>query len=207
MNLDALIVPFDRALRTLFAPATSVRQVPGEHLDAAPLAEPERDLSAGLMRVNHTGEVCAQALYEGQMLTARDERVRALLARAAREETEHLAWTERRLEELGARRSVLDPLFYAGSFALGAAAGALGDRWSLGFLAETERQVEQHLSGHADLLPASDAKSRAVVEQMRADEVGHALAAQREGAAELPLPVRLAMRLAGRVMTSTTRWI
>ncbi len=207
MNLDALIVPFDRALRTLFAPATSVRPVPGDQLDPVPLAQPERNLSGALMRVNHTGEVCAQALYEGQMLTAREERVRALLARAAREETEHLAWTEQRLEELGGRKSFLDPLFYAGSFALGAAAGALGDRWSLGFLTETERQVEQHLSSHADMLPANDAKSRAVVEQMRVDEVGHALAAQREGAAELPLPVRLAMRLAGRVMTSTTRWV
>jgi ubiquinone biosynthesis monooxygenase Coq7 len=207
MNLDALIIPLDHALRTLFAPASSVRPIPGAHLDEPELSGPERAESAALMRVNHTGEVCAQALYEGQMLVARDLHVRELLQRAAREETEHLAWTEGRLNELGARTSVLNPLFYAGSFALGAGAGLLGDRWSLGFLVETERQVEQHLEGHLERLPAPDAKSRAIVEQMRADESGHALAAQREGGAELPLPVRTAMRLASRVMTGTTRWV
>jgi ubiquinone biosynthesis monooxygenase Coq7 len=159
------------------------------------------------MRVDHTGEICAQALYDGQMLVARDERVRALLARAGREETEHLAWTERRLGELGGRKSVLNPLFYASSFALGALAGLAGDRWSLGFLAETERQVEQHLDGHLSELPADDAKSRAVLEQMRADEAGHALSARREGAAELPAPVRAAMRVASKLMTSSARWL
>jgi ubiquinone biosynthesis monooxygenase Coq7 len=207
VNPDRLIVPLDRALRTLFAPAQSTRPVPGAELDQPPLEAGERHLSGALMRINHTGEVCAQALYEGQRLTAREARVQDLLARAAREETEHLAWTQRRLSELGARRSLLDPLFYAGSFALGAAAGVLGDRWSLGFLAETERQVEQHLGGHLQRLPDKDRRSRAVVEQMKADEAGHALAARREGAAELPAPVRWAMRLASRVMTGTTRWI
>jgi ubiquinone biosynthesis monooxygenase Coq7 len=207
MNLDALIIPLDRALRTLFAPASSVRPVPGEQLDQPELEADARAESAALMRVNHTGEICAQALYEGQMLVARDARVRDLLQRAAREETEHLAWTEGRLTELGARKSVLNPVFYAGSFALGAGAGLLGDRWSLGFLVETERQVEQHLDAHLQRLPAPDLKSRAIVEQMRTDETGHALAAQREGGAELPLPVRIAMRFASRIMTGTSRWV
>jgi ubiquinone biosynthesis monooxygenase Coq7 len=207
VNLDALIVPLDRALRTLLASAPAARPVPGEELQEPDLKDQERALSAGLMRVNHTGEVCAQALYEGQMLVARDADVRLLLERAAREETDHLAWTERRLEELGARRSLLDPLFYAGSFALGAGAGLLGDRWSLGFLVETERQVEQHLDGHLQRLPPSDAKSRAIVDQMRADEAGHAVAAQRQGGARLPFPLQLAMRAAARIMTGTTRYI
>jgi ubiquinone biosynthesis monooxygenase Coq7 len=207
VNLDRFIVPVDRALRTLFAPAQSARPVPGAELDQPPLETHERHLSGALMRINHTGEVCAQALYEGQLLTAREAHVQDLLARAAREEMEHLAWTQRRLNDLGARRSLLDPLFYAGSFALGAAAGVLGDRWSLGFLAETERQVEQHLDGHLQRLPEKDHRSRAIVEQMKADEAGHALAARREGAAELPTAVRWAMRVASLVMTRTTRWI
>ncbi len=207
MNLDRFIVPLDRALRTLFATSHSSRRTPGEELPEARLDEAERRLSGALMRINHTGEVCAQALYEGQMLVAREPRVQKLLEHAAREETEHLAWTESRLRELGARKSLLDPLFYAGSLALGAGAGLLGDRWSLGFLAETEHQVEQHLTGHMERLPAADARSRAVVEQMRADEAGHAMSAEREGAARLPLPARMAMRLAARVMTGTTRYL
>jgi ubiquinone biosynthesis monooxygenase Coq7 len=207
MTLDRLIVAFDRGLRTLFAPAHSSRDTPGEALPQPVLDDAQRRLSGALMRVNHTGEICAQALYEGQLLAARDARVRDLLARAAREETEHLAWTERRLEELGARKSVLEPLFYAGSFALGAAASALGDRWSLGFLAETERQVERHLDAHLEQLPAGDAKSRAILERMKADEAGHAFAARRAGGVELPAPVRRAMQLASRVMTGTTRLI
>jgi ubiquinone biosynthesis monooxygenase Coq7 len=207
VNLDRLIIPLDRALRTLFAPATSTRPTPGEVLDEPALTSPQRALAGGLMRVNHTGEICAQALYEGQLLVARDAEVRQLLARAAVEETEHLAWTEQRLRDLGAEKSLLDPLFYAGSYALGAAAGLLGDRWSLGFLAETERQVEQHLDDHLHRLPQADARSRAILEQMRADEGGHAVAAQRQGAHALPLPVRLAMRVASKVMTGTTRWI
>ena len=207
MNLDDLIVPLDRALRTLFAPAHSAREVPGENLEDGAVEEGPRRLAGALMRVNHTGEICAQALYEGQLLVVRDPEVRTLLTRAANEETEHLAWTERRIDELGARKSLLNPLFYAGSFVLGATAGLLGDRWSLGFLAETEKQVEQHLDRHLERLPEADRKTRAIVEQMKTDESGHALAARRQGAAELPLPVRLAMRLASRVMTGTTRWI
>jgi ubiquinone biosynthesis monooxygenase Coq7 len=207
VNLDDFIVPLDRALRTLFAPAHSARAVPGEDLEDGAVEEGPRRLAGALMRVNHTGEICAQALYEGQLLVVRDPEVRALLSRAASEETEHLAWTERRIDELGARKSLLNPLFYAGSFALGATAGLLGDRWSLGFLVETEKQVEQHLDRHLERLPEADRRTRAIVEQMKADESGHALAARRRGAAELPLPVRLAMRLASRVMTGTTRWI
>jgi ubiquinone biosynthesis monooxygenase Coq7 len=207
VNLDDLIVPLDRALRTLFAPAHAARAVPGEELEDGAVEEGPRRLAGALMRVNHTGEICAQALYEGQLLVVRDPEVRALLARAASEETEHLAWTERRIDDLGARKSLLNPLFYAGSFALGAAAGLLGDRWSLGFLAETEKQVERHLDRHLERLPDADRRTRAIVEQMKADESGHALAARRQGAAELPLPVRLAMRLASRVMTGTTRWV
>jgi ubiquinone biosynthesis monooxygenase Coq7 len=159
------------------------------------------------MRVNHSGEVSAQALYQGQMAVARGEQMKALLKRAAGEETEHLAWTARRLDELGSGKSLLNPVWYAASFAVGAAAGLLGDRWSLGFLAETERQVESHLGGHLERLPAEDWRSRAIVEQMRNDEAGHAIAARREGAAELGAPVRFAMRLASKLMTSGSLWV
>ena len=207
MNLDRLIIPLDRALRTLFAPAPAVRPTPGGELDQPELGDVERVRSAQMMRINHTGEVCAQALYEGQMLVARDPAVRAMLERAAREETEHLAWTEGRLQELGSRKSLLNPLFYAGSYVLGAGAGLLGDRWSLGFLVATERQVEQHLDGHLDRMAENDGKSRAIVEQMRDDEVGHASSAQQLGGIDLPLPVRLGMRVAAKVMTTTTRWV
>ena len=207
MNLDRVINPLDRALRALFAPANSARPIPGADLEEDALTDSQRKLSESLMRVNHTGEVCAQALYEGQMLAARDEPVRKLLGDAAQEETEHLAWTERRLSELGGRKSLLEPLFYTGSFALGAAAGLLGDRWSLGFLAETERQVERHLEGHLELLPEDDRKSRAILSQMQADEAGHAVNARLHGGGELPAPVRGAMRIASRIMTGTSRWI
>lgn len=198
---------FDRGLRTLFAPAQSARATPGEDLPEAELTDEQRRLAAALMRVNHTGEICAQALYQGQALTARNERARAALEQAAREETEHLAWTERRLEELGGRKSLLNPFFYAGSFAIGAAAGLVGDRWNLGFLAETERQVVAHLQGHLGRLPEQDRKSRAIVEQMKADEARHATSAIRHGGAELPQPARAAMKLSSKVMTETAYWI
>lgn len=201
MELDDLIIGFDRGLRTLFAPARSTRPVPGEGLQDADMSPAQRTLAAALMRVNHTGEVCAQALYQGQAMTARDSGARAALEEAAREETEHLAWTEHRITELGGRKSLLNPLFYAGSFAIGAAAGALGDRWNLGFLAETERQVVKHLEGHLERLPADDRKSRAIVEQMRDDEARHATTALRHGGAELPAPVKAAMQASSRVMT------
>ena len=207
IDLDRLITGFDRGLRTLFAPAQTARPVPGETLPESPLEDPARALVVSLMRVNQTGEICAQALYEGQALTARDAAAKEALERAAREETEHLAWTERRIEELGGRKSLLNPLFYAGSFAIGAAAGLLGDRWSLGFLAETERQVVEHLSGHLDQVPAEDAKSRAILEQMREDEGRHATSALEHGAAELPETAKRAMRVASGIMTRTTFWV
>jgi 3-demethoxyubiquinol 3-hydroxylase len=207
MDLDRLIVSFDRGLRTLFAPASHAGAVPGEDLPEGDLDARARQHAAALMRVNHTGEVCAQALYQGQALTARDSRARTALERAAEEEAEHLAWTEHRIEALGGRSSLLNPLFYAGSFAIGAAAGLLGDRWNLGFLAETEHQVVAHLEEHLRELPPEDRKSRAILEEMRADEARHATAALEHGGAELPAPVRGVMRLASRVMTRTTYWI
>jgi ubiquinone biosynthesis monooxygenase Coq7 len=206
-SLDELIAAFDQGLRTVFAPARSSRPVPGEDLPGGELTESERQLSASLMRVNHTGEVCAQALYQGQALTARDSRAREALENAAREETEHLAWTERRLEELGGRKSLLNPAWYAGSFALGALAGLAGDRWNLGFLAETERQVVAHLSGHLQRLPENDHKSRAVVERMRADEARHATSAMGHGGAQLPETAKAAMRVSSKAMTGTAFWI
>ena len=207
MNPDALINQLDKALRTLFGPAQSARLTPGQDLREAMLDDGERRLAAALMRVNHCGEVCAQALYQGQSLTARDSEVKQELERAAREETEHLAWTEHRILELGGRKSFLNPLWYAGSFLFGAAAGAFGDRWSLGFLAETEYQVEQHLKGHLDRLPADDARSRAIVDQMKSDESKHGATAIAHGGGGLPAPVRGAMRLAARVMTTTSYWV
>jgi len=207
MTPDDLIIGFDRALRTLFAPAPTARPVPGNEISHDPLAPAERAHAAALMRVNHVGEVCAQALYQGQALTCRDPSIRHALQQAADEETEHLAWTERRLAELADRKSLLNPVWYLGSLAIGICAGKLGDAWSLGFLAETERQVEAHLDSHLDELPASDRKSRAIVEQMRADEVAHAATANRLGARELPAPARLAMKLAGRVMTRTAYYL
>jgi 3-demethoxyubiquinol 3-hydroxylase len=206
-SLDELIAAFDQGLRTVFAPARSSRPIPGEDLPGGELTQSERQLSASLMRVNHTGEVCAQALYQGQALTARDSRAREALENAASEETEHLAWTERRLEELGGRKSLLNPAWYAGSFALGALAGLAGDRWNLGFLAETERQVVAHLSGHLQRLPENDRKSRAVVESMRADEARHATSAMGHGGAQLPEPAKAAMRVSSKVMTGTAFWI
>ena len=206
-DIDRIIVSFDRALRTVVGPAATARPMPGQKVRDGDLDISQRSHAAALMRVNHTGEVCAQALYQGQALTARSASARQSLDRAAQEETDHLAWTERRIQELGGRRSVLNPLFYSASFALGAAAGLLGDRWNLGFLAETERQVVAHLDEHLDKLPIGDAKSRAIVEEMRVDELQHATTAFEHGGAELPLPARALMRIASAVMTSTTYWI
>ena len=207
LDLDRLITAFDNGLRTLLAPAHSARAVPGAALAEPEMTAPERQVAAALMRVNHSGEICAQALYQGQALTARNATARAALEQAAVEETDHLAWTAQRIEELGGRASVLNPLWYAGSFALGAAAGFLGDKWNLGFLAETERQVEGHLEGHLDRLPEQDEKSRAIVNEMKVDESRHARTAVDHGAAELPEPVTLAMKLGSRIMTRTAYWI
>jgi len=204
MDIDRLIVAFDNGLRTLMAPARSARPHPDATIDDGDLDAAQRILSAALMRVNHTGEICAQALYQGQALTARNPSARAALEQAAAEETDHLAWTEQRIAELGSRVSVLNPLFYAGSFALGAIAGIAGDKWNLGFLAETERQVESHLDSHLGRLPDADAKSRAIVDQMKADEARHARTAVEHGGAELPQPLKQAMKLGSKLMTETT---
>jgi 3-demethoxyubiquinol 3-hydroxylase len=199
---EALITQFDRALRTVFASAQTRRPYPDAGLPEAAMSEAERAHAAGLMRVNHCGEVCAQALYAGQALTARNPVAQQALLEAAEEETEHLAWCEKRLTALGSHKSVFNPLWYAGSFGLGVLAGALGDKWNLGFLAETERQVEGHLDSHLTQLPAQDAKSRAVVEQMKADEIKHAHTAVAHGGADLPLPVRQAMQATSKIMTA-----
>jgi len=207
VEFDRLIIALDNGLRTLFARAHSARPVPGNDIAEAELSTAERELTAALMRINHSGEICAQALYQGQALTARDAEARAALERAAAEETDHLAWTAQRIEELGGRKSVLDPLWYAGSFAIGVATGLLGDQWNLGFLAETERQVEGHLEGHLERLPPQDGRSRAMLDQMKDDEARHARTAIEHGAAELPAPFKLAMKLGSRVMTRTAYWI
>ena len=231
-GLDRSILAFDRALRSVAQvdresaprPPAGVGSggdsgagsgdVPGgqepQHPTASPddvLGERERRRSARLMRVNHAGEVAAQALYRGQALAARDPAVRTAMDRAAREEGDHLAWCRARLEELGSAPSRLDPLWYAGSLAIGAAAGLAGDRWSLGFVAETERQVVEHLGDHLARLPAGDGRSRALLERMRADERRHATRAQAAGGAPLPPIVRHAMRAASRVMTRSAYWI
>ena len=207
MISDRLILGFDRALRTVFGPSRALRPMPGERQPEAALEPAERAKSAALMRVNHAGEVCAQALYQGQALTARNPQAKQALAQAAQEEVEHLAWTEQRLAELGGRKSLLNPAWYVGSYAIGAFAGLVGDRWSLGFLAETERQVVAHLGRHLQMLSQRDARSRAVVVAMKRDEARHATTALQVGGAALPLPVRLAMQAASRVMTTTAYWV
>ena len=198
--VDALIVSFDRALRTLSGIAQPARETPAANLPDTPLSDDERRLAAGLMRVNHTGEVCAQALYAAQALVARDPAIGSRFASAAREEEDHLAWTQQRLAELDDRPSLLNPLWYAGSFAIGTVAGLAGDRVNLGFVVETERQVEEHLTTHLDRLPEQDLKSRAVVESMRADEARHGAMAQEAGALALPPPLPWLMRRAADVM-------
>jgi ubiquinone biosynthesis monooxygenase Coq7 len=206
-NLDSLIIEFDKGLRTLFAKAPTARPYPDADIPDAEMTAAEKKHAAALMRINHTGEICAQALYQGQALTAKDPKVEARLNHAAWEETEHLAWTSHRVYELGGRLSLLNPIWYTSSLAIGALAGALGDKWNLGFLAETERQVGAHLQHHLDTLPPQDAKSRAVAQQMFTDEVGHADMAVELGAAELPLPVKVAMRGMSQVMTKTVYWV
>jgi ubiquinone biosynthesis monooxygenase Coq7 len=201
--IDQLITEFDKGLRTIFATAHSVRQHPDADQSETPMSEAEKRHAVGLMRVNHSGEVCAQALYNGQALTARDPGVVSALRQASQEETEHLAWCEQRIQELGGRKSLLNPLWYAGSFALGAFAGAIGDKWSLGFLAETEHQVSGHLQGHLRKLPDHDAKSRAIVQQMYEDETSHKNTALQLGGAPLPAPVKAAMRLTSKLLTHT----
>ena len=202
--IDALIQAADSSLRTLWARPRAARACPQapEQASAPALNDDERREAAALMRVNHVGEVCAQALYTGQALACRDPELKARLQQASAEETDHLAWTLQRLEALRDRPSLLNPLWYAGAFAIGFAAGKLGDPVSLGFVVETERQVEAHLDSHLDRLPAADGASRAIVRQMKEDEIAHAEMALRAGAVELPEPVKGLMRLAARVMTT-----
>jgi ubiquinone biosynthesis monooxygenase Coq7 len=201
---DRLLASADNALRTLAGAVHAARPNPAARLraDAAPLADDERREAAALMRVNHVGEVCAQALYQAQALTARTPELRRQMQQAAREEIDHLAWCQQRLDELGDRPSLLNPLWYAGAYGIGLLAGRLGDATSLGFVIETERQVEQHLAGHLDRLPAADTRSRAIVEAMKADEARHAADAQGAGGLDLPLPVRGLMRAAATLMTT-----
>lgn len=202
-GIDRLIVGFDRALRTLSGTASAARPNPAAGIVGEELTPEERRHAAGLMRVNHTGEVCAQALYQAQALAARNPDVRDSFAAAAREEEDHLAWTQERIAELGGRTSLANPLWYLGSFAIGIAAGLTGDRGNLGFVVETERQVEEHLSSHIDRLPAGDSRSRAIVAAMRDDEIRHGMAASEAGARALPLPVRALMRATAKLMTLT----
>jgi ubiquinone biosynthesis monooxygenase Coq7 len=212
MFLDELITEFDRGLRSMTGVSRMSRPLPVPQESAAlaeapELSPAERAHAAGLMRVNHVGEVCAQALYQAQKLATKSPSLRAVFNHAAIEEEDHLAWTAKRLEALDSRPSLLNPLWYAGALAIGLAAGRLGDRVSLGFMAETERQVEQHLDSHLDELPAADRESRAIVEQMRADEAEHGKAAIDAGGIELPFPARALMRAVSKVMTKTAYYI
>ena len=206
--LDRLLASANNALRTVATPAgRSARPNPAEHILDAELDDRQKAHAAGLMRVNHAGEVCAQALYQGHAAVARDKGIEAQIQRAADEEFDHLAWCEERIRELGEDVSKLSPFWYAGAFAIGAASGILGDRWSLGFIAETEKQVCAHLDSHLDALPAEDAKSRAIVEQMRDEEEEHGDNAIDAGAADLPAPVKRLMQITAKVMTNTAYWV
>jgi ubiquinone biosynthesis monooxygenase Coq7 len=207
-SLDSFLGGLDQALRTVFGPPPAAqRPNPAAALPETGLDAATRELAGRLLRVNHAGEICAQALYQGQAATARLADVREKMERAAQEENDHLAWTAERLHELGTHTSYLNPLWYAGSFAIGAAAGLAGDRWSLGFVAETERQVIRHLEGHLARLAPQDTQSRAILEQMKRDESHHATVAIEHGAAELPEPVKRLMQLTSKVMTTTAYWV
>ncbi len=200
--IDRAILEVDKVLKHLFHKPISNRAYPDESIAECELTDEERKHVVGLMRVNHSGEICAQGLYQGQALTARDQSHKDAFEHAAFEEVEHLAWTEKRVHELGGQTSVLNPLFYLGSLAIGVGAGLLGDKWNLGFLEETEKQVESHLSSHLEQLPSHDNKTRAIIEQMRDDEINHAHMAHDAGAVELPDPIKSVMQLTSKIMTS-----
>jgi len=202
--LDRLLAGANNALRTIAAPAGHpARKNPAGDIDETDLSDKQKTHAAGLMRVNHAGEVAAQALYQGHAMVARDPNIEQQMQRAANEEFDHLAWCEQRLTELGSRPSVLSPIWYSGAFAIGAASGILGDKWSLGFIAETEKQVCAHLESHLEELPDNDDKSRAIVTQMRDEEEEHGENAIEAGAAELPAPLQRLMKLTAKVMTNT----
>lgn len=207
MMIDRLITTFDTGLRTLFAQPMASRPRPDDNIEETPLSAQEKQQAAALMRINHVGEVCAQALYSGQAFVSRDATIVNALKQAATEETDHLAWCEGRIQELGGRKSLLNPLWYAGSFGLGTVAGLLGDRWNLGFLAETEKQVGAHLASHLDVLSAADQKTRKIVAQMQIDEHEHAETAQQLGGVALPLPVQFGMKFASKIMTKTAYYV
>ena len=207
MILDNIIIEFDRIVKNLFTEPSSIRAHPDKDIEEYELNPDEKKQVIGLMRINHCGEICAQALYQGQSITTRDKTTRDAFKQAAHDETEHLAWTKHRITELGGRTSVLNPLFYAGSLAIGVTAGILGDKWNLGFLEETERQVEAHLDNHLEKLNPHDKKSRVILTQMKEDEIGHAEMAHNYGASELPLPVKLLMKLSSNLMTKTVYYI
>jgi 3-demethoxyubiquinol 3-hydroxylase len=207
MLIDNVINTFDAALRTVFAEARASRPRPDASINQDTIADEQKQEVVALMRINHVGEVCAQALYSGQAFTSRNPQVVEALKHAAAEETDHLAWCESRIKELGGRKSLLNPVWYGGSFMLGAVAGAIGDKWNLGFLAETEQQVSAHLSSHLDALPIEDIKTRAIIEQMHTDEMSHAKEAVNLGAAELPNTIKSMMRLSSKIMTSTAYYI
>ena len=206
-ELDQLFVAFDQGLRTLFATPRAIRERPQPAQADGEMNAAERRASAALMRLNHVGEVCAQALYSAQALTTRDAGLRQHLEHAAQEEEDHLQWTSERIAELGGRTSLLNPLWYLGSLTIGVAAGKFGDRWNLGFLAETERQVEGHLEDHKGRLPPQDRRSWEILEQMKTDEIRHAHMAVNHGAAELPAPVRGAMKLSSKLMTTASYYV
>jgi 3-demethoxyubiquinol 3-hydroxylase len=207
-SADRLLMNVDQALRTLFGrPHVTERGNPAEALEDVELSDRARDRTARLMRINHTGEVCAQALYQGQALTARDPDTREAMQRSAEEENDHLDWCEQRVNELGGRLSLLNPFWFAGSFALGAFAGSIGDKWSLGFVAETERQVEAHLANHLGQVPEEDTRTRAILEQMKIDEIAHGQKAIDRGGVELPLPIRLAMKATSKLMTRSVYYV
>jgi 3-demethoxyubiquinol 3-hydroxylase len=206
-KIDQLIATFDSGLRTVFAGARAARPRPDAALEEAALSDSNKAHAAALMRINHVGEVCAQALYSGQALTSRNAQTVQALQHAAAEETDHLAWCEARINELGGRKSLLNPFWYASSFALGAVAGALDDKWNLGFLAETENQVSQHLQNHLQQLDETDIKTRTIVAQMQQDEAGHAAEANLLGARELPAPIKAGMKFASKIMTKTAYYV
>lgn len=206
-RFDTLITEFDTGLRTLLAKPHSARMHPDANIAEADLSEAEKKQAGALMRVNHTGEVCAQALYSGQSLTSKSTETTAALKQAAQEETEHLAWCESRITQLSSRTSLLNPLFYLGSFSLGAIAGAIGDKWSLGFVEETEKQVGAHLISHLEKLPQVDQKTRKIIEQMQEDEAKHANEAKQHGAVELPAPVKFLMKQVSKLMTSSSYYL
>lgn len=206
-KVDSLIIEFDTGLRTLLARPRSVRAHPDAHIKEADLSLEEKQHAAALMRVNHTGEVCAQALYSGQALTAHSPETTAALKQAALEETEHLAWCETRINALGGRTSLFNPLFYVSAFTMGSIAGILGDKWNLGFLAETEKQVGQHLASHLEKLPHADQKTRKIIQQMQRDEASHEHTAKQHGAADLPAPIKILMKQVSRLMTTSTYYL